>query len=212
MCSCNPLYAWPVQGQRQAGSVTVVHKPRKGAPAAAPLPQRPERAVVNCLCCGKVFRTRSESPDVLRFLGTLTRCACHTFNPLLHACVIQAAAVQCLVSDRGERAGPDACRDEGHMFIYGSSLKPSHQRGAACGRKSWAALVCLSLLASFQMPLRVAPSAACCTQIARRHMLCRASKISEPHTNLRVLRVAGRAGRHVHVLLRQDRARARRAQ
>ena len=63
------MCALPVQGQRQAGSVTVVHKPRKGAPAAAPGPQRPERPVVNCLCCGKVYRTRGDSPDVLRFLG-----------------------------------------------------------------------------------------------------------------------------------------------
>jgi len=61
---------WPgLQGQRQAGSLTVTHKAKKGAAAVPAGPPLPERAAANCLCCGKIYLTREGSKDVARFLG-----------------------------------------------------------------------------------------------------------------------------------------------
>lgn len=47
----------------------MTHKVKKGSPAAAQGPPRPERPVVNCLCCGKIYKTRETSRDVLHVLG-----------------------------------------------------------------------------------------------------------------------------------------------
>ena len=59
-------------GERQAGSVTIRHVPsRQGAgrgpgPAADSLP---EREVCNCISCGKIYFTRSDTVDTITFLG-----------------------------------------------------------------------------------------------------------------------------------------------
>ena len=57
--------------------------------AAAQGPPRPERPVVNCLCCGKIYKTRETSRDVLHVLGaafplpTRTWCHPHDITPTL---------------------------------------------------------------------------------------------------------------------------------
>lgn len=88
----------------------MVHKPRKGAPAAAPGPQRPERPVVNCLCCGKVFRTRGDAPDVLHFLGTPNCRTRYALDTPVHVCVVLAAHEGCGKVFRMRGDAPDVLR------------------------------------------------------------------------------------------------------
>lgn len=59
-------------GERQAGSLTIRHVPsRQGqgrgqGPATSSLP---EREVCNCISCGKIYFTRSDTADTIAFLG-----------------------------------------------------------------------------------------------------------------------------------------------
>ncbi|KAK9826176.1 hypothetical protein WJX81_003659 [Elliptochloris bilobata] len=97
------------QGQRQAGSVTVMHKAKKGAAAPSPGPPRPERPVVNCLCCGKIYRTRDDSADVAHFIE------------LGGACTFCGAKVALAHGAHSEERPPPAERRAGRGAAAGSS-------------------------------------------------------------------------------------------
>lgn len=58
--------------ERPAGSMTIKHtQKRKGAQAAAAETDAPalDRAVANCLCCGKVYMCRETTNDASFFVG-----------------------------------------------------------------------------------------------------------------------------------------------
>jgi hypothetical protein len=57
--------------ERAAGSMTIIHKQDKRKGGVAPVGQlaEVERAVANCLCCGKIYDCRLKSSDVQTFLG-----------------------------------------------------------------------------------------------------------------------------------------------
>lgn len=61
--------------ERPAGSMTIIHKQdkRKGtdAPSAASEAPLLDRAVANCLCCGKVYLCRDTTNDVRIFVGEM---------------------------------------------------------------------------------------------------------------------------------------------
>ena len=61
-----------MQAERPAGSMTVIHThKRKGAQAAAAKAGTPalDRAVANCLCCGKVYICMGTTNDTSLFVG-----------------------------------------------------------------------------------------------------------------------------------------------
>lgn len=62
--------------ERPAGSMTIIHKQdkRKGidVPSAAPDAPLLDRAVANCLCCGKVYRCGDTTNDVRVFIGEMS--------------------------------------------------------------------------------------------------------------------------------------------
>lgn len=70
-----PRGAPVVTGQRQGGSVTVVHRPaRKAKSAQQQGPQfEVEKEVVNCLRCGKIFHPFVDSPDAKHLVGEFLR-------------------------------------------------------------------------------------------------------------------------------------------
>lgn len=56
--------------ERPAGSMTIIHKQDKRKPAVTEAqPPSMDRAVANCLCCGKIYDCRLKSSDVQRFVG-----------------------------------------------------------------------------------------------------------------------------------------------
>ncbi|BDA48892.1 probable activating signal cointegrator 1 at N-terminal half [Coccomyxa sp. Obi] len=67
--------------ERPAGSMTIIHKQdkRKGTDVSSAAPEAPllDRAVANCLCCGKVYHCRDMTNDVRVFVesgGVCTFC------------------------------------------------------------------------------------------------------------------------------------------
>jgi hypothetical protein len=74
-----------VARERPAGSMTIIHtQKRKGAQAADAEKGRPapDRAVANCLCCGKVYLCRETTNDTRLFVGAPAVFICNLHCPV----------------------------------------------------------------------------------------------------------------------------------